>query len=150
MSVRKSFKFVGLPTCLVVLELISACRSDAIEISDAWVRATVPGQKVAAAYLKIKSPFNSRLVAVASEAAESVEIHSISLDGGMMQMRRLEVLELPANETIALEPAGHHLMLMGIKKPLVSGEKIPLIVSIQRSDKSKQTIPVIAEVRSGK
>jgi copper(I)-binding protein len=147
MSVRKSFNYAVPPISLVLVALVSACVSEAIEVSDAWARATVPGQKVAGAYMKIRSPFDSKLVAVASQAAQSVEIHSMSLEGGMMQMRRLEELRLPANEPVSLEPTGFHLMLLDLKKPLNRGEKLPLVLTFERENNSKQTLTVSADVR---
>jgi copper(I)-binding protein len=143
----KSFRLTAAPIWVVLVALLPACRSQAIDISGAWVRATVPGQEVAAAYMKIRSPFDSELVAVTSELATQVEIHSMNMEDGMMQMRRLEKLHLPANETVSLEPAGYHLMLLELRKPLNKGEKLPLKLTFKRNDNGRQTVEIKADVR---
>lgn len=116
------------------------------EVTDAWVRATVPGQQVAGAYLKIRSARAAKLVGVKSAVAKSAEIHSMSNDGGVMRMRKLDGLALPAGERVALEPGRNHIMLLDIKRQLQPGEKIPLTLIVSQGGKN-QTVKVEAEVR---
>jgi copper(I)-binding protein len=121
---------------------------EAVTIAHAWVRATAPGQRVAGAYLEISSAAPSKLVAASSPVAGSVEIHSMRLENGIMTMRQLESLELPAQQAVKLEPGGVHIMLLDLKKPLKPGDKIPLRFTLQRVDRSKMVVEVQAEVRS--
>ena len=121
-----------------------------VQITDAWARATVPGQKVAGVYLQIRSPLNARVVAVQSDAAASAEIHSMSNEQGVMRMRKLEALTLPAGETVALKPGGNHIMLLDIKQQLKPGEKIPITLIVQQRGKKKVKVSVEAEVREMK
>jgi len=65
-----------------------------------------------------------------------------------MEMRQLESLELPAKQTVKLEPGGLHIMLLDLKNPLKSGDKVPLRLTLQRADRSKTVVEVQAEVRS--
>ena len=95
-----------------------------VAISDAWVRANAPGQSVGAAYMTLNSPKDSTLVFVESDAAESVQIHSMTMDNGVMKMRMLEELTIKANMPEKLAPGGFHLMLFDLKKPLKAGENI--------------------------
>jgi len=118
-----------------------------VQISDAWARATVPGQKVAGVYLKIRSPRDASVVAVKSDAATSAEIHSMSNDGGVMKMRKLDALALPADQTVQLKPGGNHIMLLDIKRQLKPGEKVPVILVVQERGKKKVKVSVEAEVR---
>lgn len=94
-----------------------------VTISDAWVRANVPGQSVGAAYMTLKSPQDSTLVYIESTAAGSVEIHSMSMNNNVMKMRKLEQLPLKAGKVEKLSPGGFHLMLFDLKKPLKIGDK---------------------------
>ncbi len=65
-----------------------------------------------------------------------------------MEMRQLESLELPAKQTVKLEPGGLHIMLLDLKSPLKLGDKVPLRLTLQRADRSKTVVEVQAEVRS--
>ena len=94
-----------------------------VTISDAWVRANVPGQSVGAAYMTLNSPQDSTLVYIESPVAGSVEIHSMSMNNNVMKMRKLEQLPLKAGKVEKLSPGGFHLMLFDLKKPLKIGDK---------------------------
>ena len=71
-----------------------------VEVFDAWARATMPGQKVAGVYMQLRSDVQARLVGVRSDAARTAEVHQMSHEGGVMRMRRLESLDLPAGKTV--------------------------------------------------
>jgi periplasmic copper chaperone A len=118
-----------------------------VEVTDAWARATMPGQAVAGVYLHVKSALKARLVGVKSSSAETAEIHSMAHEGGVMKMRKLDFLDLPAGETVALEPGGNHVMLFDIRKPLKAGEHVKLTLVIEQNGK-KINVPVDAEVRA--
>lgn len=94
-----------------------------VSISDAWVRANVPGQSVGAAYMTLNSPQDSTLVYIESPAAGSVEIHSMTMNNNVMKMRKLAELPLKAGKVEKLSPGGFHLMLFDLKKPLKAGSK---------------------------
>jgi periplasmic copper chaperone A len=117
-----------------------------VEVTGAWVRATVPGQQVAGAYLTIRSARAAKLIGVKSPVAKSAEIHSMSNDGGVMRMRKLDGLALPAEERVALEPGGNHIMLLDIKRQLQPGEKVQIALTVSQGGKN-QTVKVEAEVR---
>ena len=118
-----------------------------VSVEQAWARATVPGQKVAGVYLSIRSDQAAALTAVGSPLANSAEIHSMSNDNGVMRMRRLPGLNLPAGETVRLVPGGNHIMLLDIKHPLRAGEHVPLVLTVERNGK-KSSVQVQAEVRA--
>lgn len=118
-----------------------------ITVSDAWSRATAPGQENGSVGLVITSAKEARLIAVSCPAAASSEIHTMTMDGGVMKMRQLEDLPLPANQPVKLGPGGDHLMLFGIKKPLKAGEQIPLTLTIQFADKHTEKIKINAQIR---
>jgi len=88
-----------------------------VEVSNAWVRATVPGQPVAGAYLDIRASSRLTLVGVASPVAQRAEIHEMKEEDGMMKMRAVKAVELPAGTTVSLAPGGLHLMLFGLAGP---------------------------------
>jgi periplasmic copper chaperone A len=110
---------------LPLLAFLIACSTNAeVKISDAWVRANAPGQSVGAAYMTFNSPQDSTLVYAETDIADSVEIHSMTMENGVMKMRMLEELTLKAGKSEKLAPGGFHLMLFGLPKPLKSGEQV--------------------------
>ena len=106
--------------------ILLACSKQApeIKIADNWVRATTEGQEVGAAYMTITSASDTSLVKVESSVTDSVEIHSMSMENGVMKMRMLDELPLKANQPEKLAPGGFHVMLMDLQKPLKVGENV--------------------------
>jgi hypothetical protein len=117
-----------------------------ISVSDAWARATMPGQKVSGAYMQIQSDVDARLISVSSPAVPRVEVHEMKMDGDVMRMREVQAVELPKGKTVSLEPGGFHIMLMNLPKPIAAGEVIPLTLTIESGGK-RQTVEVRAEAR---
>jgi len=111
-----------------------ACAAGAdVVVSNAWVRATVPGQPVAAAYMDIRASKAMKLVGVASPVAERGEIHEMKDEDGMMKMRAVKAVDLPAGKTISLAPGGLHVMLFGLAEPLTDGRKVTLMLKLRRA-----------------
>lgn len=115
-------------------------------VTSAWVRATAPGQDSAAVSMRISTRKDARLVGVSSPVAERVEIHIMKHENGMMMMREVEELALPANQEVVLG-SGNHLMLVGLKKPLKAGGSISLTLTVEYADKHKEIITANAEIR---
>jgi len=119
-----------------------------VTVKDAWVRAPAPGQKVAGAYMELVSRTNLELTAVASPAAARAELHSASVEEGVMRMRPVARIELPSGKAVKLAPGGLHIMLIDVKQPLKPGDKVPLTLTVQRADLSSRSVfTVQAEVR---
>lgn len=108
-----------------------AAAAPVLRVSDAWVRATVPGQTVAAAYGRFRAALPLRVVGVETPVADAGQIHRMSIDDGIMRMRRVDTLELPAGQVVRLEPGGVHLMLMGLKQPLTAGQRVRLSFTVE-------------------
>lgn len=104
-----------------------------VQISQAWTRATAPGQQVGAAYMTLQSKTDMWLEKVESPVAGSVEIHSMTMKDGVMQMRMMEKLALKANQPEKLEPGSFHLMLFDLKKPLKVGESVDFTLHFKDS-----------------
>jgi periplasmic copper chaperone A len=111
-----------------------ACAAGAdVAVTNAWVRATVPGQPVAAAYMDIRASKAMKLVGVSSPVAERGEIHEMKDEDGMMKMRAVQAVDLPAGKTISLAPGGLHVMLFGLSEPLTDGRKVTLTLKLRRA-----------------
>jgi periplasmic copper chaperone A len=132
----------------LVLALIAAPSLAQVTVSDAWVRGTVPGQKATGAFMNLKSASDAALVSASSPAAGIVEIHEMAMDGGVMKMRAVEKLPLPAGKPVDLKPGGYHVMLMDLKQPLKEGETIPVTLTFVDKDGRKSTQEVKAPVKA--
>ena len=119
-----------------------------VTVTDAWIRATAPGQTTAAVYLQIKSDAAAKLVSVSSPAARIVQIHEMKMNGGVMQMRAISSLDLPAGKTVELKPGGYHIMLSQISQPLKEGTAVPLTLTVEGVDKKSQMVEIKAQVRA--
>ena len=98
-------------------------------ISEVWVKTTVPGGTVSAAYMHIKSATPLKLVKAESTIAGIVEIHDMKLNDGVMQMKALDAVDVPVGKLVELKPGGMHIMLMKVKKPITPGDKVPLTLT---------------------
>lgn len=108
--------------------------------------ATGEGHKNGAIFMGIMNDHPSEkanLIGGKTDIAESVEIHEMSMDGDTMKMRKIEQIELPPLEPVALEPHGLHIMLMGLKEPLDEGDTFTLYLTFDNSLIRKVEIPVV-------
>lgn len=139
------FRFGGL---LAALLLTANVFAGDIQVENAWARATAPGQDAAGVDLTITSKQAATLVGVSSPVCKTVELHSMTMahDSGMMKMREVPAIELPAGKRVNLREGGYHLMLSGLKAPLKAGDSIPLMLEIKVS-KRMVKIETKAEVR---
>ena len=146
--------FGGMVAALAVLlagaGLASAASAQSVEVREAWVRAPVPGQNIASAYMEIVSRAHGLLVAVTSPAAARAELHATIRDGDVMKMRQMESVDLPAGKVVKLAPGGMHIMLIDVKQPLKPGAKVPLTLTVQRDgNRSVQTVQATVRSASG-
>jgi len=118
-----------------------------LTITDAWIRGTVPGQTSTGAFIRLPTPTDPTLVAVASGVAKMAELHESSSEGGLMRMRPVDALELPAGQVVELKPGGFHAMLLGLYDPLPVGSTVPLTLTFKDRDGARSTQSVAAEVR---
>jgi copper(I)-binding protein len=113
-------------------------RQGAIEIDQPWSRPAAAGM-TGAGFMTLtnhgKSP--TELVSVESPAARKVEIHRSSMAGGVMSMQRQDRVGVPAGGTVTLGPGGYHLMLIGLVRPLKTGDRIPATLAFANGARVK-------------
>lgn len=134
--------------CIATLAFASLSAHAEVTVSDAWARATRPAQKVGAAYMTLESTENTTLVKAESPAAGKVEIHSMTMTDGVMKMRMLEQLELPAGQCVELAPGGYHFMLFDLAKPLKDGETVEFTLHFKDSAGKTSTLKTEAPVKT--
>ena len=98
-----------------------------VSLSDAWTRPTAVGMN-AAGYLVITNHTRAadRLLSASSPLAAQVTLHESRMTGGVMSMRPLTVLPVPAQGRVVLAPGGRHLMIRGLRVPLKIGMRVPV------------------------
>ncbi|CCD87983.1 conserved hypothetical protein; putative signal peptide; putative Nuclear export factor GLE1 domain (PF07987);Copper chaperone PCuAC (IPR007410) [Bradyrhizobium sp. ORS 285] len=117
-----------------------------ITVSSGWSRATPGGAKIGAGYVTLTNTGREpdRLVSVSADIAESVEIHEMSTRDGVMVMRPIEEgLALPPGQTVTLTSGGMHLMLTGLKAPLVEGKSVAVTLQFERAGKMAVLLDVL-------
>lgn len=137
---------VMLTSVLLALSATTAFAGD-IEIKAPWVRGTVAGQTATGAFMEITSKSGASLVGAASPVAGVTEVHEMKMDGGVMKMRAVARLDLPAGKPVILGPGGYHVMLMNLKQMIKTGDSVPLTLQFEGKDRKVEMIEVVAEVR---
>lgn len=147
-------KFKTLMSSVALAAAAFAAQADAIEVENAWVRATVKGQQATGAFMTLTAKEGARLVGVSSPAAGVSQVHEMTMDAGVMKMGEVKGgLDLPAGKAVALKSGGYHLMLMDLKSTLVAGTSLPLTLVFKDAkgveSKVELTVPVAAVAPAG-
>ena len=121
--------------------------AQSVEIKQAWIRGTVPAQKVTGAFMEITGKRAVRLLSANSLVAASVEIHNMTMQNGVMKMAPVDGIDVPAGKTIRLAPGGYHMMLMGLKQQMKPGEHVPMRLTFELADKRQESLDISVEVR---
>ena len=114
---------------LTLIAALACSTADAqnIDIKDAWIRTSVPGQKATGAFMKISAKDSVKLVGASSPAAGVTEVHEMKMEGDVMKMRAIPGgLDIAAGKTVELKPGGYHVMLMDLKATLQKDSTIAL------------------------
>ncbi len=143
-------------TFLSLLNVLPAAAADvtagSLKISAAWARATPKGAAIGGGYMTITNTgtASDRLIAGATSVSDKFEMHEMSMDGGVMKMRKLaNGIEIKPGETVALKPGGLHLMFVGLKSPLTQGQTIKVTLQFDKAGKVEVDYPVAGIGASG-
>ena len=120
-----------MPKSAVLLLLLAAplaAMADDLLVSDAYFREYIPGQPRAVGFMTVanRGDRDCTLVTASAPGIDRLEIHEHSHDNGVMRMRQVPRLAIPAGETLVLRPGGYHLMGFGVSDPLAAGETRPV------------------------
>lgn len=141
------FAAIGLLAAIAALTPAIAAEYRAGEdlvVVDPWTRATASAGGTGAGYMTLINDGEQadRLVAARSPAAAVVELHTHSMDGGVMRMRPVEAIDVPAGGTVALQPGGLHIMFIDTAEPFRPGSPVPLTVEFERAGEVELMLPV--------
>ncbi len=148
-------RFVLNLTLLFSVALPLAQAQTAPKVLEPWARPTVQGQAGGGGFLKIVgAAAPDRLLSVSADVAATVELHTMTMDGDVMRMRQVSAIDVPAGKTVELKPGGLHIMLIGLKAPLVNGSSFPLKLRFEKSgevivDMKVMSRPAAADPHTG-
>ena len=113
-------------------------------ISGVWARATARTAKTGAAYMMLANAgkTDDKLVAAKSDVAMKTQIHQSLMDNGIMKMRHAGEATIPAGGKMVFRPGGYHVMFMGLKAPLKSGDTFPMTLVFEKSGKAHVQVMV--------
>jgi copper(I)-binding protein len=154
-SITKQIMFRGLTAAftLAAAQLATAAAQATdfdvgpMHITQPWARATPKGATSAAAYMTItntgKTP--DRVSCVSSDASATCQIHTMTMENGVMMMRPVEGgLEIKPGETVTLKPASLHVMLVNLKHPLEQGKTVKATLKFDAAGTVDVDYPVAA------
>ena len=144
--IHRRFLLAGLAALSLATPVLAhSYKAGEIEISHPWSRAAPVGV-TGAGYLTLtnKGATADRLLSARADIARAVEIHTASLEGGVMRMRPVEAIEIAAGAEVALAPGGFHIMLIGLKQPLVQGNRVPLTLVFEKAGEVQVELAVEA------
>jgi len=136
---------VALTTALARPALAHEYKLGDLTIIHPWARASIGHAKTGAAYVVIANGGSEadRLIAARTDVAAKARLHTHTLENGVMKMRRVDWIEVAPGKPAVLEPGGFHIMLMGLKAPLVEGETFPLTLTFEKAG----TIEVMVKIQ---
>lgn len=107
---------------------VFAGAADDVLVRDAYIRLAPPNAPATAAFMVLKNAGAQpvQLVAADNPASKTTELHTHLNDNGVMRMRQVPAIDIPAAGEAVLQPGGLHVMLIGMKAPLSEGQVVPL------------------------
>jgi copper(I)-binding protein len=116
-----------------------------VSVTAAWAQPSMPGAPAGAAYFTVintgRAPL--RLLGGSSPVAARVELHMMSMDGGVMRMRMLpQGIVIPAGGRVDFRPGGLHVMLVGLRQQLVPGTRFPMTLWFDGNIAVNMVVPV--------
>lgn len=140
----RSIRRAAICACVGILAAAPAFAApNTVTIENAWTRATPGHSDIGAVFLTMTSPAADRLIAAATPAAGRAELHIHTIEGGVMKMRQVDGIDLPAGEKVTLAPHGYHVMLFGLKAALTAGDRFPLTLRFAHAAAQTVSLAVI-------
>jgi copper(I)-binding protein len=138
MKFIKSFATLVLTS--LSLSAFAAGVADQVSVVDPFVRLAPPGSKTTGAFMTIKNAGDkdTQVVSAASTVAKVTELHNHINDGGVMRMRQVKEIALPAKGEAQLKPGGYHVMLIDLQQALKEGDHV--VITLGFADGSKKEV----------
>ncbi|MFK8042323.1 copper chaperone PCu(A)C [Congregibacter sp.] len=126
---------VRVPLIVFISAFSASIAAETLQLSNAWVRAMPPGQKMTAAYFQVRNPSASAItIKGVSSSAGMASLHETRLEGGRSTMQPVNTLTIEAEGVIELEPGGLHIMLMGLQSTPAEGDTVPVCLQTNEGE----------------
>lgn len=131
---------------LLSVVLLAGClEKNGVGIDTPYAFATAPGSQNGAGFLTITNDGRAdTLVSAYADIAARTEIHDMAMEDGIMKMRKLDDLSIPAKKAVELAPQGKHIMFMGLHAPLVEGDTFDLTLTFEKAGEMTFPVQVVA------
>lgn len=105
-----------------------------LSIDDVWAKSGQVAPVPSAAFMEIKNKGTAdKLMSAHCDCAKSTELHNVKMIDGAMKMYKVDAMDIPADGELKLKSGSYHIMLIGLTRPLVSGETIPLKLKFEKA-----------------
>ncbi|MCC7054332.1 MAG: copper chaperone PCu(A)C [Gemmatimonadaceae bacterium] len=147
---RRSMRALALVTTLSAVSAgalsAQATPAAAVTATGAWVREAPAGRKVTAIFLTAQNTSGTArsIVSGSTDVSDTLELHEMKRENGMMRMSPVSSIVVPANGKAELRPGGLHLMLFGLKRPLVAGDSVHVTLTLDSGARVSFVAPVRA------
>ena len=122
-----------LSLCTAATAYAHDVKISSLNINDVWARTGQPGQ-VSAAYMEIKNKGAAdKLIAANCDCAKATELHDVQMVDGAMKMVPVAAMDISAKGELKLKQGSYHIMLIGLNRPLVAGEKLPITLKFEKA-----------------
>ncbi len=131
-------------SCILASLSLSSIALAEVSVEDAYARAVPPGQMNSASFMTLKNSEakDVALVSGTSSVAKAVELHNHISEDGVMKMRQVKQINIPATGSTTLQPGGLHVMLIGLTQDLAEGQEIDLKLEFSDGSNQMLNIPV--------
>ena len=120
-------------------------RIGTLALQNQYVKPTISGQTTTAGYLTISnSGPDDKLLSASTSLANTVQLHFMSMHGDVMKMSEVQSIDVPSGKTVELKPGAHHLMIMGLKKPIKEGDSLKIKLKFEKSGEVELAFPAHA------
>lgn len=121
-----------------------AAESGVIQIETPWARESPPAMENGAAYMTLVNTGKEadRLISASGDVAKTIELHTHLHENNVMVMRKVDAIEITPGKPTQLQPGGLHIMLIGLKKPLVAGQTFPLTLKFEKAGEATTQVIV--------
>ena len=134
---------LGALTALTSMQVFAA-QADHVSVENPFAREVPPGAPASASFMKITNDSGTDINIIEADSAVSkvVELHTHTNDNGVMRMRKIPQITVPANGSTELKPGGLHIMLIGPHEPLKMGQTVNVTLKFEDGSSKEVSMPV--------
>ena len=120
-------------------------------IEQHWARASIGTSRPGAIYLTIRNDGMEpdALVSVSTDVAETAEVHETVTNEGLTRMKSVGEVGVPPEASVSFAPGGKHIMLMGLREPLVEGDEFTMFLTFERAGEVPVSVPILGIASRG-